>query len=205
MPSKPFANARTRRIPILTVVCVVVTLLLLCRTPARTAGGSYKQVNLLSNDGVPGTRNNAELINPWGVAFFNGSPFWINDQVTNLSQLIEGNGAPFPALPAVGVPGRPTGIVANATSGFKLPGGKPAFFIFDTLDGGILGWNSGSSAVLMVNNSTTARYTGLATATIGTRPSFTPQTPPAGLTCSIAASNRSKPPAALSIPRCRPG
>ncbi len=38
----------------------------------------------------------------------------------------------------------PTGVVANPyTSAFIIPGtGTPAAFIFDTLDGLIVGWNS---------------------------------------------------------------
>ena len=89
--------------------------------------------------------------------------------------MIDGNGAIFSALPLVTVPGakggkgQPTGIVANATADFGIAGG-PALFIFDTEDGTISAWNesSGTAAIIVVNNSATAKYTGLALANNGT-------------------------------------
>ncbi|HJS55442.1 MAG TPA: TIGR03118 family protein [Chitinophagaceae bacterium] len=59
-------------------------------------------------------------------------------------------------------PGRPTGQVFNPTSDFKLPNGNPAQFIFATADGTISGWNSGSSAVTMIDRSSNASFSGIA-------------------------------------------
>jgi uncharacterized protein (TIGR03118 family) len=70
----------------------------------------------------------------------------------------------------------PTGQVFNSTMDFSIPGpmgsSVTAVFIFDTLQGTIDGWNPGStggrnSAVIMVNNSSKAVYTGLATGSSG--------------------------------------
>src|SRR5580698_4314269 len=96
--------------------------------------------------------------------------FWINDEGTGVSELIDGKGIVFKGLPFVTIPGanstkgQPTGIVANSTADFAIPGSGAAEFIFDGEDGTISGWNSGTEAVIIVNNSGKARYTGLALA-----------------------------------------
>jgi uncharacterized protein (TIGR03118 family) len=74
-------------------------------------------------------------------------------------------------------PSGPTGQVFNSTTGFTTPVPigylgpynliLPSSFIFDTLQGTIEGWTPDSvggetSAVILVNNSSTAEYTGLA-------------------------------------------
>ena len=71
----------------------------------------------------------------------------------------------------------PTGVVANPyTSAFIIPGtGTPAAFIFDTLDGLIVGWNSGvnptQGVVVIANRSALgASYSGLAIAGPATDP-----------------------------------
>jgi uncharacterized protein (TIGR03118 family) len=153
----------------------VMLVLLFGRAPAKAVTNSYIQTNLVSNNGLPGTKTDKHLVNPWGVAFFSGAPFWVNDQGTGVSELLDGkgnifSGPPFVTIPTSGaVPSGPTGIVINATSEF-LVGGRPADFIFDSLDGTITAWNGGSKAVIEVNNAITARYTGLAMATIGGKP-----------------------------------
>src|SRR5260370_13834820 len=75
----------------------------------------YVQTNLTSD--VPGLAANLDpnLKNPWGMSFGNNSPFWVSDQVTNLSTLY--NAAGFPqalvvSIPAHAVPPQgPTGQV----------------------------------------------------------------------------------------------
>jgi uncharacterized protein (TIGR03118 family) len=74
------------------------------------------------------------------------------------------NGSAYPFIPS----NSPTGIVYNigGTGTFDLTPGNNAtssHFLFDTLDGTISGWSSGSSATVMVHNSS-AIYTGLAMA-----------------------------------------
>jgi len=55
-------------------------------------------------------------------------------------------------------------VVFNSSTGFKLPNGEPARFIFDGVDGVISGWNSGNltMAIRVIDNSKTSAYTGLA-------------------------------------------
>jgi hypothetical protein len=51
--------------------------------------------------------------------------------------------------------------VFNGNSSFNLPDGSPAHFLFDTLDGRILGWNGRATAVTVATVAG-AVYTGLA-------------------------------------------
>jgi len=70
------------------------------------------------------------------------------------------------SIPAVGTPPAtgPTGIVAN-TAAFNVDG-KPAFFIFATLDGTIAGWSGSPTVTKAVTEATVsgAVFTGLAEA-----------------------------------------
>ena len=70
--------------------------------------------------------------------------------------------------PTSGVPLGPTGQVANTGTGFVLPNGSPALFIFSTLAGSIDGWNGLSGTVATLFPGTAgAVYTGLALANNG--------------------------------------
>jgi uncharacterized protein (TIGR03118 family) len=130
---------------------------------------SFTQSNLVSD--IPGLAANTDpnLKNPWGVAFSGTSPFWISDQRTGLSTLYNAAGTPQGLV--VTIPGSatppsgPTGMVfSNVTGSFPV-NGTPATFIFDTLNGTLLGWN-GSAGTTAVQMATTpgAIYTGLAEA-----------------------------------------
>lgn len=150
----------------------LVAVLLLCVVcPSLNAGTIYLQTNLVSD--VPGVAavTDPNLKNPWGVSFSPTSPFWVSDQGTGLSTLYDGAGNIIPlvvSIPAIGFPSGPTGQVFNGTSSFGLSDGMPARFLFDTLDGQLLGWNGGEGTTA-VNVATTpgALYTGLATGSVG--------------------------------------
>jgi len=131
----------------------------------------YVQTNLVSDDNtkIPAAHQDPTLLNPWGVAFFPGGPFWINDNGSGIAALYQGDGAGFlgkdPALavtilpPKGGTPpSAPTGIGANTSRAFVLKNSAPALFIFDTEDGTISAWNLGDgvpgTAELKVDNST---------------------------------------------------
>ncbi|HEV2314154.1 MAG TPA: TIGR03118 family protein [Candidatus Acidoferrales bacterium] len=139
---------------------LALVLPLVLTLPIRRATGqttSYTQTNLTSDGTVVAPNTDKHLINPWGVAFIPGSPFWISDNNSGFSTLYDNQGVPQslvvtipPPMGAAG-PATPTGIVANTTSGFAV-NGSPAFFIFSTEDGTISAWTSGNSAVLAVNN-----------------------------------------------------
>jgi uncharacterized protein (TIGR03118 family) len=136
---------------------------------------SYAQQNLVSN--IPGLAayTDTNLVNPWGVSFIGGSPFWISDNGAGVSTLYSKQGQPQPMPPqmpplVVNIPspsgptgGTPTGQVGNTSPGF---GG--AHFIFATEDGVIASWSGGTQALRQVNNSSSgAVYKGLAMGTDG--------------------------------------
>lgn len=147
-------------------------------TPSKsTSTTSYKVVKLIGSAGSGGKKKDKHMINAWGDAFFSGGPFWINDNGTGLSELIDGKGKIDSSLPFVTIPNpkggasQPTGIVANNTSGFAIPSQGAALFLFATQEGTIAGWNAGTSATTIVDNSASgAMYVGLAMATAGSAP-----------------------------------
>jgi uncharacterized protein (TIGR03118 family) len=122
----------------------------------------YQQTNLASD--VPGMAANtdANLKNPWGIAFGTTSPFWLANQVSGSSTLYDGSGVPQALV--VTVPGGdPTGAVFNSTSDFPLSTGGKAVFMFATLNGNIAGWNAAAGTTAEVRVTTVdAEYTGLA-------------------------------------------
>jgi uncharacterized protein (TIGR03118 family) len=162
-----FRGSRGGIAPGVVSLCAVLLIALL---PQRLSADSrYSQVNLVSD--VPGlaATTDPNLTNPWGVSFAPSSPFWISNQASNTATLYDGAGNIVPlvvSIPSIGVPTGPTGQVFNGTSSFNLSGGSPAVFLFSTLDGQILGWNGGTTAI---NVATTrgAIYTGLASANVG--------------------------------------
>lgn len=115
---------------------------------------------------IPGAASQLDplLVNPWGIATSPTSPFWISDNRSGVSTLYNGSGQAQPLVvtippPAGGTPpAAPTGVVFNGGSAFD-----GARFIFATEDGTISAWNSGTTALLKVDNSPFAAiYKGLA-------------------------------------------
>jgi uncharacterized protein (TIGR03118 family) len=125
----------------------------------------YKQTNLTANISGVANQTDPQLVNPWGIAFLPGSPFWTANNRSGTSTLYDAQGNKqqlVVTIPSASVnpcsPGCPTGIVANNSTDFK--GGT---FIFDTDDGIIANWTGASSAVVAVDNSAGgADYKGLA-------------------------------------------
>src|SRR5258706_656258 len=117
------------------------------------AAQQYRQTNLVSDIPQLAVVTDPNLVNPWGIARSATSPWWVADNVTGISTLYNGSGQRLPPPPngplVVSVPphsggsgnGSPTGIVFNGSSDFEVAVGKPARFIFVTLDGTISGWN----------------------------------------------------------------
>ncbi|HTR61515.1 MAG TPA: TIGR03118 family protein, partial [Candidatus Binataceae bacterium] len=139
------------------------------------SGSAYQVTTLIGSSGSGAPHTDSRMVNAWGNAFFTGQPFWINDQGTGVSELIDGAGTIYGPLPFVNVPGpsgakgQPTGIVANGTADFVLSAGGPALFVFAGEDGIISAWNEsmGNNAVSVVNKAGVASYTGLALAKNG--------------------------------------
>ena len=154
---------------------------------AACFGQHYTQNNLVSNAGnAPVT--DSQLINPWGLSRASGSPWWISDNATGFSTLYNGAGTKQSLI--VTIPpadpnnkntptGTPTGTIANGSpTDFLLAPGKPAAFLFSTIDGTIVGWNPtvalaqgaappSTQAVIVVKTADGSSYTGLASAVIG--------------------------------------
>ena len=156
------------------VLAALSALALVVAGPASAHGGGkgadvYKKRNLVSDiDGVARITD-ANLVNPWGLAFGPATPAWVSDNGKDVSTLYSGGvrkSIPVILPLVVGIPGgAPTGVVFNATGGFKV-NGAPAHFIFDSEAGTITAWNTGTQAV---TEATTpgAVYKGLAIANKG--------------------------------------
>src|SRR6266851_8655610 len=140
---------------------------------AHAETNSYKQTNLVSDMAGMAPNTDSKLVNPWGIAFIPGNPFWISDNNSGFTTLYDQNGAlngSFTVPPPNGSsnPATPTGIVAPSSGMTFSVNGQPALFIFDTEDGTISAWTGGASITLVVDNSaipsaaTGAVYKGLA-------------------------------------------
>jgi uncharacterized protein (TIGR03118 family) len=159
-----------------TVAAVILAFFTLARTAnaqAQSSTNNYKQTNLVADTAsvTPAPAHvDANLVNPWGIAFFPGGPFWINDNNSGFSTLYDQTGmlqGTFTIPPPAGstAAATPTGIVANVSQTGFVVGGLPSLFIFDTEDGTISGWNGGATVILAVDNSmggNGAVYKGLA-------------------------------------------
>jgi uncharacterized protein (TIGR03118 family) len=168
-------TARTMSRPTLTVRWSAF-LLLTASFVLAFGGNALAQYTLTS---LVNTSQDPNLKNAWGLAYLPGGPFWVSDEHTGVSTLYDGAGTILPTVvtvpSATAAIGSPTGIVGNSTTGFVVTQNGvsgPALFIFDTLDGTLSGWNpsvNATSAVVTVNNHSTANYTGLAIGTFGTK------------------------------------
>jgi uncharacterized protein (TIGR03118 family) len=140
---------------------------------AIPVSAQYTVTNLVSSQAGQAKYQDADLINAWGIAYAPSGALGVTDAGSGLTTFYGAKGVKQSVvitIPAVSSKhhGTPTGIVYNGTTDFQISqGGKsgPATFIFDTIDGTISGWNASvnpSTAVIVVNNSGSAGYTGLA-------------------------------------------
>jgi uncharacterized protein (TIGR03118 family) len=152
---------------LLTLVTLTITFL----WTAQGAAALYQQTILVSDGSVPAAHTDANLVDPRGISASATSPFWVANHGTGLATLYNGSGVPSSLVVSIPPPSgstslsTPTGLVFNGGSSFELNPGFPARFLFATQDGTISGWNPGvaaTSAVLKVDNSSGAGYTGLA-------------------------------------------
>jgi uncharacterized protein (TIGR03118 family) len=141
--------------------------LLLGTMTAVAQTNSYQQTNLVSDMAGAAAHTDSKLINPWGISFVPGQPFWIADNNSGYSTVYDANGVSqlsvlIPAPPGDASPATPTGTVINTTGGFMV-GGVSSQFLFVTEDGTISGWNGTGNAILAVDHSTGgAVYKGMA-------------------------------------------
>jgi uncharacterized protein (TIGR03118 family) len=138
--------------------------------------------NLVSNRAaVMATVNDADLVNPWGIAFNPQGFVWVANNGTSTSTLYDGMGVAQSlkvAIPAGGTgPAAPTGIVFNSTTDFVVSAANlsgASAFIFAGLDGTISGWspavnannasNANQAVTAFDGSASGAVYTGLAIA-----------------------------------------
>jgi uncharacterized protein (TIGR03118 family) len=135
----------------------------------------YAQINLASD--VPGLARvtDPSLVNPWGIAFSPTGPFWLADNGSGVSGLLDGRGLPVPLEVTVPSPGRsgsrPTGAVFSGGPGFAVSANgatAPSRFLFASENGTISGWSGVvdpiRALVAVDNSSFKAVYKGLALA-----------------------------------------
>ena len=108
---------------------------------------SFTVTALVSDGVVPAAHTDANLKNPWGVAFNPKGFVWVADNGTNFATLYDGNGVPQSLIVTIpdGKNGSasPTGIVFNGTQSFTVSeNGKSgvAAFIFTGEGGTITAW-----------------------------------------------------------------
>ena len=78
----------------------------------------YNQTNLVSDNGVAGTRTDTTLVNAWGLDHSATGPWWVGSNEKGVSPAYDGSGASAAANviipPAAGdTESNPTGVVAN--------------------------------------------------------------------------------------------
>ncbi|TMJ97994.1 MAG: TIGR03118 family protein, partial [Actinobacteria bacterium] len=121
----------------------VLTLIFMVPLSAAARGNHFTVDPLVSDNGVPGTNVDPNLVNAWGLAAGPSTPWWVADNATKVSTLYDGAGNVIPLVVTVG--GGPTGLVYNGSaSDFIVSDGTnsgSALFIFASEDGMIRGWS----------------------------------------------------------------
>jgi uncharacterized protein (TIGR03118 family) len=147
---------------------------------ALSQAQEYVQTNLVSGTAGVAPVTDPNLKDPWGLSRASGSDWWASNDDSGTATLYNGAGIKNPLVvtipstnPAVNPQGKPTGVIANSsTTDFQIVPGKPAAFIFATLDGGIVAWNPNvlitkgqaapsTNAVLMDRGAVGSVYTGI--------------------------------------------
>jgi uncharacterized protein (TIGR03118 family) len=150
----------------LLALAFVLGVVIVAVSPLRAAERNAYTVTPLVSD-QPGVAPNTDpnLVNAWGLTSGPTTPWWVADNGTDRSTLYRGSDGQPQAL-VVDVHNAPTGTVFNPTTGFALPTGGAARFLFDTEEGKVLGWNpaQGTTAVVAADLNDDAVYEGLAIA-----------------------------------------
>ncbi len=148
-----------------------------------TAPTSFTATALVGDTAAGALTVDANLVNPWGIAFSPTSFVWIANNHSETSTLYDGSGVaqPFASPLIVSLPNSaaavtfdPTGIVFNGTGGFAVTNGttsSTAPFIFTGEGGMIGGWAPSVDAthvIAMYTDAGGAVYKGLALAKVGT-------------------------------------
>jgi uncharacterized protein (TIGR03118 family) len=155
-----------RRQTVMLALALVLGAALVAASPLTAAErNAYTVTPLVSDQPGVAPHTDGNLVNAWGLTAGPMTPWWVSDNGKNKSTLYGGDGTPRSLV--VTVDGGPTGTVFNGTSGFVLPTGGKALFLFDSEDGIIRAWNGaqGTTAIVVKNRSDVgAIYKGLAIA-----------------------------------------
>jgi uncharacterized protein (TIGR03118 family) len=156
----------------LLVLALVLCSALVAASPLAAAEhNSYTVTPLVSDQPGIAAHTDPNLVNAWGLTASGTSPWWVADNGTDLSTLYRGDGTPQALV--VHVDGGPTGTAFNPTTGFVLPTGGKALFLFDSEDGIVRAWNpaQGTTAIVVKDRSGEgAIYKGLAIADTASGP-----------------------------------
>lgn len=154
-------------------LCILLSFATLASTASAGPGAeTYHARRLVSDGSAPAPHVDANLQNPWGIAFAPEGDAWVADNHTNRLTRYDGRG--FAGAPAVTVTGgAPTGIVHNPYSTFDAAPGERAALLVATEEGTIDAWSpavSPGSTLVVVDTAGTKVFTGLAIGADGERP-----------------------------------
>jgi len=138
-------------------------------TAGADAGTQVTMTGLVSDQTGMAANTDPKLINPWGLAInpnaSGGPAFWVANEGSGTATVYDMTGSALAVTVLIPVPGdagavgAPTGQVFNEST-LAFMGDR---FIFATVQGAILGWQSGATATIRADNSASeASYTGLA-------------------------------------------
>ena len=136
---------------------------------------AFAVTNLVSDDpALHAAHLDPDLVNGWGLVFNPRGFSWIVSNGSSRSTLYDGTGAKQSLVVAVAeTPARPTGIVFNGSSEFKIMKAgvaEPAPFIFASEEGTISAWapdiDFGASVTVYDGGSQGKVYKGLALASV---------------------------------------
>ena len=141
--------------------------------PAPVVTSTFATAALVA-DAAPAANVDRNLLNAWGIAFNPTGFVWVANQGSSTSTLYDGNGVPQTLVvaipPGTAGPARPTGIVFNSSTDFKVTqngvtGASP--FIFVGESGTVSAWSPAvnrTNSVTVVDTGGAAVYKGLAIA-----------------------------------------
>src|SRR5262245_28849512 len=140
---------------------------------ATFAATNFTQRNLVADTAGVADNTDPNLLGTWGISASPTSPFWVSNTTNGTSTLYNTAGMANALVAQVppsaanrGKTGTPTGQVWSGygAGNFEIAAGRPATFIFATLDGTISGFNGGGTpnvGLMVDNNAKGAVYTGL--------------------------------------------
>jgi len=147
-----------------TTVSFLTGALLAATITVSASAQFYQQSNLVSDVSGTAQVTDSHLVNSWGISMSATSPFWVSDAGSSVSTVysVDPSTGAVTAIPLVVSVPLPSGQVHNAVNTDFILNGKPAAFIFASLNGSVYAWNGGGAASQMAIGTAPAAYTGIA-------------------------------------------